>query len=115
MTNPTEIIGWRNVATHGQPPKAVKVLALPLGFTRGAVVCEGADFTTPDTRWIPVSELATLPDAPPPPRTVTIEISEGDARWWLGDYNTDRVPTPIPAANIAATVASALAALDGGS
>lgn len=78
MTEPS----WRTVAVHGQPPHDDLVLIR----TEDARYAIGQDRRLgkglmASTCWIPITELETLPNAPTPPRTVTIEVSEDDARW----------------------------------
>lgn len=76
MTEPS----WRTVAVHGQPPRDDLAL-IRTEKARYAIVSRrpGKDLRA-STCWIPIAELETLPNAPTPPRTVTIEINEDDAR-----------------------------------
>lgn len=81
MTTDTDTItGWRTVATHGQPTDPDLPALIDDGRSLFTVRVRMGALLVSDTRWIPLAELDALPDAPPPPRTVTIEVSADDAR-----------------------------------
>lgn len=82
---------WRTVKDHGQPTADdLPILtADPEPHQRFDLVLRGAepDLWSTD-RWIPLSELEALPEAPPPPRMVTVELTEEKVKFII-DLCTD--------------------------
>lgn len=73
-------IEWRIAGTHGQPPVGVGVLVRDVA---GAFAYFHNRGHLPDNyRWILKDELMLLPDAPPPPRKVMVELDERVVRQW---------------------------------
>lgn len=86
MTEPS----WRTVAVHGQPPRDDLVLIRTKARYSTWARRPGNELSA-STRWIPITELETLPNAPTPPRTVTIEINEDDAQWLARWFATSKM------------------------
>lgn len=103
---------WRTVKDHGQPgPDDLPVLFdAPHGLIKHGVLHEkGQGFGQGTTQWMPVAELLTLPEAPPPPRMVMIELAEDYAR------QIARTAWDAPVLrSVSAACRDAIAELDGG-
>lgn len=75
-------IEWRIVGTHGQPPVGVGVLVRDVAGSFAYFHNHNRGHLPDNYRWILKDELIQLPDAPPPPRKVMVELDERVVRQW---------------------------------
>lgn len=112
----SEVKGWRTVEVHGKPTKSNLPAFFINTFAPGlyGVAKSSEHLELPNTQWIPVVELLTLPDAPPPPRKVTIELDEDTARRIVDAYSACSWVTGSAINKTAAACRDALAKMDKG-